>query len=158
MILVTRVCNPCRFASRVTNPCHEHMALQSPTSVHASSAALSPAPRQWLWKLQARYAPYFFVAPFVILFAIFMLYPLGSSVAMSFQKFAGPRLSRWVGVEQYRFLLTDRLFWIACLNTAIFAVLFLPMELGLSLALACLLNSGVVGGRNLLRFAFFSTY
>lgn len=111
-----------------------------------------------IWKLQHRYAPYFFIAPFILLFTVFMLYPLGWSIWLSLHQYAGPRLARWVGLGQYRFLLADRLFWIACANTALFTLLFLPLELILSLGLACLLNSRLVCGRNVLRFAFFSTY
>src|SRR5438128_374421 len=89
-----------------------------------------------LWSLQYRYAPYLFVLPFVVLFCVFLLYPLAWSVWMSLQKTEGAAVSRWVGLANYRFLLTDRLFWLACANTAEFALLFLPLELGLSLALA----------------------
>ena len=112
--------------------------------------------RYWRW--QARRAPYLFMLPFGILFCVFMLYPLVWSVWLSLQKNAGPLASRFVGLANYRFLFTDRMFWLACMNTAVYAVLFLGLELPISLALACLLNSRRVRGRYVLRFAFFSTY
>src|SRR5260370_991335 len=55
--------------------------------------------RQRLWSLQARYAPYLFVAPFVVLFCVFMLYPMGRSVILSLYKVASPRTMRFVGTE-----------------------------------------------------------
>src|SRR5437588_4531166 len=71
--------------------------------------------RAWFW--QARYAPYLFVLPFLILFSEFMLYPLAWSVSLSLQKNAGPVVSRFAGLANYRFLITDRMFWFACMNT-----------------------------------------
>jgi len=87
-----------------------------------------------------------------------MLYPLAWSVSLSLQKNAGPVVSRFVGLANYRFLFTDRMFWFACMNTLIYAVLFLSLQLPLSLLLAILLNDRRVRGRYLLRFSFFSTY
>ena len=114
--------------------------------------------RQRSWALQQRLAPYLFVLPFVLVFCTFLLYPLAHSVVLSFRQFAGPRVSRFVGLGNYTFMVTDLLFWRAVLNTVLFAVLFLALELPLALGLAMLLNSRRVRGRNALRFAFFSPY
>ena len=126
------------------------------------SSAARPRGLKWLrrraWFWQARYAPYLFVLPFVVLFSVFMLYPLIWSVSLSLQKNAGPVVSRFVGLANYRFLFTDRMFWFACMNTLIYAVLFLSLQLPLSLLLAILLNDRRVRGRYFLRFSFFSTY
>ncbi|HEX4125558.1 MAG TPA: sugar ABC transporter permease, partial [Tepidisphaeraceae bacterium] len=111
-----------------------------------------------LWRWQQRAAPYLFVLPFVVLFAAFLVYPLARSFSLSFEKSAGPRLWRYVGIGNYRFLLRDPLFWLACLNTAIYSVLLLVLELPLSLGLAILLNSKRVRGRALFRFAFFAPF
>lgn len=139
--------------------------LEGRSADRATPAAAGAAPPttaervgRLVWRWQARYAPYLFVLPFVVLFAVFMLYPLAWSIALSFQKSAGPLHARYVGLQNYRFLFTDRLFWFACLNTCIYAVLFLSLELPLSLGLAILLNHRRVRGRTFLRFAFFSTY
>ena len=63
-----------------------------------------------------------------------------------------------MGWENYRYLLTDKVFWLASGNTILFALLFLPIELAVSLGLALALNSRRVRFRNAFRFAFFSTY
>ena len=114
--------------------------------------------RQWIWAVQARSAPYLFLLPFILLFVGFMLYPLGRSLSLSFQKTSGAGRAYGVGWGNYTFLLRDKLFWLACGNTIFFAILFLPLELIVSLGLALLLNSRRVRFRNLFRFAFFSTY
>jgi ABC-type sugar transport system permease subunit len=112
--------------------------------------------RWWQW--QQRFAPYFFVAPFVLLFCLFTLYPMFRSLLLSFQKTAGPRNHVYVGLENYRYLLGhDWVFLRAVLNTAGFTVAFLLLQIPLSLGLAMLLN-GKVRFRNFLRFSFFSSY
>ncbi len=114
--------------------------------------------RRWLWALQARMAPYLFVLPFVVLFACFMLYPLGRSLALSFQKTSGTRQAYSVGLGNYSYLFHDVLFWLACANTLLYAVLLLPLQLVASLGLALILSSRQVRFRHFFRFAFFSTY
>ena len=114
--------------------------------------------RQKLWAIQYRYAPYFFVAPFVILFCVFMIYPLGRSITLSFQKAAGPRLVRFAGFSNYAFLVQDVIFWKAVLNTVYFAAVFLILQVPASLGLALLLNSRRIAFRNFFRFAFFSSH
>jgi ABC-type sugar transport system permease subunit len=111
-----------------------------------------------VWALQAKYAPYLFVAPFMVLFLGFMVYPLLRSVSMSFYSYAGPHTSRFVGLGHYRFFLGDILLWIAVVNTILYAVLFMALQIPLSLGLALLLNSPRVRFRNAFRFAFFAPY
>src|SRR3954463_11466033 len=109
--------------------------------VSAEGITRTPAPQERLWKLQQKLAPYLFVSPFVLLFCCFMLYPLCRSVVLSFYKAAGPRQLQFVGLENFKFLLTDRFFWAAGSTPTYFAVLFLPLDLPISLALAVVLNS-----------------
>jgi ABC-type sugar transport system permease subunit len=114
--------------------------------------------RERLWQLQRRAAPYLFLSPFVLLFCCFMLYPLGRSIVLSFYKAAGPRQMRFVGFDNFRFIIRDRVFWAAVANTTYFAVLFLSLQLPLSLGLAIMLNSPRLRFRNFFRFAFFSSH
>jgi len=111
-----------------------------------------------LWALQAKYAPYLFVAPFLILFLAFMVYPLLRSVSMSFYSYAGPHTTRFVGLGHYAFFMKDLLLWVAVANTILYAILFMSLQIPLSLGLALLLNSPRVRFRNVFRFAFFAPY
>ncbi len=120
------------------------------------SAGSPRAPR--LWRFQARAAPYVFLLPFVLLFAAFTCYPLLRSLWLSLHKCAGPRNEVFVGLDNYRFLLRDRLFWWSVLNTGAFTVVLLALQIPLSLGLALLLNLPRVRARAAFRFAFFSTY
>jgi ABC-type sugar transport system permease subunit len=110
------------------------------------------------WAVQSRLAPYAFVSPFVLLFAVFLLYPMGRSLYLSLHRTSGTAAAEFIGLGHYRYILTDNLFWLACLNTVVFAVLFLSIQVPASLSLAMLLNSSVVRFRNTFRFAFFSSH
>lgn len=100
-------------------------------------------------------APYFFLAPFILIFAVFFLYPLGMSLVMSLRSYAGPNVHRWVGLSHYRFLLEPTLspFWISVANTISYTLLFLLFQVPLSLGLALALNSKRVRFRAVFRLA-----
>ena len=114
--------------------------------------------RERLWAFQHRAAPYVFVSPFVVLFCVFLLYPLARSLVLSMYKTAGPENEKFVGLANYAFLLTDPLFWWSVLNTSLFTVAFLVIQIPVSLGLAVLLNNRRVRFRGAFRFAFFSTH
>jgi ABC-type sugar transport system permease subunit len=111
-----------------------------------------------LWTLQRKAAPYVFVAPFIIVFATFMLYPLCHSIVFAFQTSNGPKSTVFVGLDNFRFMVQDPDFWTAVRNTATFAFFSVFLQLPLSLGLALLLSARWVRGRNLLRLAFFSPH
>ena len=114
--------------------------------------------RAVFWKLQRKAAPYVFVAPFVILFLVFMAYPLIESLLLAFYATNGPRTSLFIGLDNFRFLLRDPDFWTALKNTAVFAFFSVFLQLPMSLGLALLLNARWVKGRNAFRLAFFSPH
>jgi ABC-type sugar transport system permease subunit len=114
--------------------------------------------RDRVWRWQARYAPYLFLLPFVAVFCVFMAYPLWRSLVLSLHKSVGPRRLEFVGLGNFRFLLRDWFFWWSFANTAAFTILFLLIQLPLSLGLALVLNSRWVRAKEWFRFAFFSTH
>jgi len=111
-----------------------------------------------IWQLQHRIAPYAFVSPFVILFGIFLLYPLVRSFLLSFCSTMGAQNVHFNGVTNYKHLLVDPLFWAAVMNTVIYVVGYLSIQIPAALGLALLLNNPSVRGRNFFRFAFYSTH
>lgn len=104
----------------------------------------------------ARRAPWLLMAPFLALFAAFMLYPVVQSVLLSTQQTFGPAHTRFVGSANYRFILADPLFWRAVRNTTVFTLASVFIQLPLSLALALLLNRPDIRGRGVLRSIFFA--
>lgn len=96
--------------------------------------------------------------PLVLAFAVFTLVPLVSSLVMSFRRGSGTEQLQFVGLANYHFLLTDRAFWLAVLNTTLFTIAFLLLEIPLCLAIAAGLRSGYARGRSLVRFALLCPY
>lgn len=84
-------------------------------------------------KFQRKYAPYIFVSPFFILFAVFGLFPILFSIYLSFQLWdpiQGLGTMEFVGIENYIFLFTDPWFWQALFNTFWIAIVSgLPQHL-----------------------------
>jgi len=101
-------------------------------------------------------APYVFVAPFYVLFSMFMAYPLLSSIWTSLHYQRSTQSSVFVGLMNYRDLFTDWDFWQAVLNTTYFTLASLVVQIPFALALAIVVNSKLLRGRNFFRLAFFS--
>jgi multiple sugar transport system permease protein len=116
--------------------------------------------RQARWhRFQRRYAPYIFISPFFILFAVFGLFPTLFSIYLSFQAWnpvQGLGSMRWVGIENYEFLFTDPWFWKSLYNTIWLALASgIPQHL-LAIPLAFALVSSVQRGlRHPLTAAYF---
>ena len=102
------------------------------------------------------WVPWLFLAPFILTIAVFLAWPLLQSVLLSMQQTYGPKTSRWVGFDNFTFLLTDPLFWKALRNTVLFACGSVFLQLPLSLGLALLLNRPGLKGRAFFRLIFFA--
>lgn len=90
------------------------------------------------WKRTgARVAP-LFLLPALGLLAVFVLWPLLRALGWSFTNadLLAPERSSWVGLANYSALLTDPRFRQAFANTALFALLVVPLQTGLAFALA----------------------
>lgn len=105
-----------------------------------------------------RLAPWLFLAPFLVLFAVFWAWPLVQSLILSLHHTAGPQHQTYVGLGNFAFLLQDPIFWHAVWNTTRYTVLFVGCELVIALALALALNHPRLRLRASLRFAFFAPH
>jgi ABC-type sugar transport system permease subunit len=100
--------------------------------------------------------PYLFLAPFLAVFLVFLLYPLVQSVALAMQQTFGPRHTAFVFLDNFVHLLQDPRFFKALRNTVLFASASVLLQLPLSLGLALLLNRPDIRGRAFFRLIFFS--
>ncbi len=107
---------------------------------------------------QYRYAPYLFVSPFLLIFAVFGAWPIIKSLILSFHTTNGPKDVVFVGLSNFRFLMDDPDFLKAVSNTAQYAFWSVFLQLPLSLGLAILLSRNWLRGREFLRLAFFSPH
>lgn len=78
---------------------------------------------------------YLFVAPFVIVFLIFNLYPVLRTFYLSFTNFRGFGEATFIGLKNYARVLTDKFFWRALLNTVRIWGVNIVLQLGLAFLL-----------------------
>lgn len=101
-----------------------------------------------------RWAGPAFTALWMVGFTVFLLYPMVASLYYSFCDYsilAGPV---FVGLENYRTITRDEVFWLSLKNTLIYAGFSVPLGMVVSLALALLLNVEV-RGRAFFRTVFY---
>ena len=116
--------------------------------------------RDGLWRRLRGSNPvgYLFTLPYLIFFAIFVAYPLGFAIYLTFHNWNIVRPERpFVGLRNFERLFTDELFWKALSNTAVFLVVHIPLQIVVALALAVILNQQLIA-RGLFRVSFFLPY
>lgn len=106
--------------------------------------------------LQQKIAPYLFISPFLILFAVFGLYPILKSIQLSTYATNGPKDAVFIGAGNFQYLLRDADFHTAVRNTVTYAFWTVCLQLPLALGLALLLSQPWIRGREWFRLAFFS--
>jgi len=128
-----------------------------PAAVSDTAAGLGPvrAVGRSVWR--NRYA-YLFVAPFFLLFAVFILYPIGFSFWLSFHDWSLVGPARYIGLQNYRELLHDSIFWQSMTNAALLFLIYVPAMTFLALVLASLLNSRYVRLQGFFRTLIFLPY
>ncbi len=104
---------------------------------------------------------YLFAAPFILSFLVFMVFPLVSSLAMSFTDFRStdiptPLAVGFVGLDQYVALFQNAQFVRSLLNTVYFVGVGIPLTMVVALALAVALNNGITRLRTLFRVGFYA--
>jgi multiple sugar transport system permease protein len=88
---------------------------------------------------------YLFIAPNFLGVLLFIAFPVVLALYMSFQEWDGVTAPRFVGLGNFRELLTDQIFWIALRNTVVYTLLTVPTGILFSLGVAALLNQRVRG-------------
>lgn len=132
--------------SRSASPCELTMLLHHSS---ASGAALNPAcatgDRCVRGRRQPRLAPvwpqYVAISPYFVFFLVFGVAPMAFTMLLAFTNWSGLGDIRFVGLENFRYLLTDRLFYRALTNTLVLWVMGTVPTLVLATILALMLNS-----------------
>jgi ABC-type sugar transport system permease subunit len=91
---------------------------------------------------------YLMCVPTVILFLVFMAFPVGYVLYTSLLKWNGIQSvldAQFIGFDNYSRLVQDSLWWGAVRNTLLYATIKIVVELPLALMLAVVLNSGIRG-------------
>lgn len=89
-------------------------------------------------------------------YVLFQGYPIICSIQYSLLDWSGMTSNAtFVGLQNYRELMHDDLFWNAFINSFKYMVMIVPLELAVSLFLAYLLNDEKMKGRGLYRTMYF---
>ncbi|QDP98231.1 sugar ABC transporter permease [Microlunatus elymi] len=118
-----------------TNP-----AVSTTTPAIKPTTAPAGRPRNPLKRFWPQYVS---VAPFYILFLVFGLFPLVFSIYLSFTNWDGMGKRTFVGLAQYRYLITDARFWNAVGNTFIIWFMSTIPMLFFALIIAFLLHQNI---------------
>ena len=107
------------------------------------------------------WAPYLFLTPFWVLFAVFGVFPILFSLYLMFQQWdpvQGLGAMKYVGLENIQFAIEDPWVWTSLLNTVWLAALSgIPQHL-VAVPLAYLINERLSKGRNWVMGAYFLPY
>lgn len=99
--------------------------------------------------------PYLMIAPAILLFCIFVIYPFAQGFISSFHKWDGLSPMKWLGLRNYENIMQDSLFWGAMKNTFLYAILVTIVKNIFALLLALFLVKKVLPGRTLFRTAVY---
>ena len=134
-------------------------SVEERAAVGRGERVLAPArPRSlggWWRRNERRLAPYLFISPFFILFALFLAYPIVQAFWISLHEWPGIGEMEWVGWGNYGDVLRDESFHNAAINTAWYAAASLFLICPLALLLALALNSRRVRASDFLRTGYF---
>jgi multiple sugar transport system permease protein len=87
-------------------------------------------------ELRERITPYLLIAPVILYYLIFWLYPVLDSVFTSFRSVSGE-----MSLENYRYIFTDPVFYRALLNTAFIVIVSVTLEFVVAFGIALLINT-----------------
>jgi len=105
--------------------------------------------REWLYG-------WLLVLPAAALLALFTHYPIVATLWGSFHSTPkGARPAVWVGLDNYRALVDDPIFWKSLVNNLWFALGTIPASIAIALLMAIWVN-GKMQGRGFLRLAYFT--
>lgn len=104
---------------------------------------------------QDKLAPYFFIAPFFIIFIIFGLFPILYAGYVSLHDWTGLQTPRFIWLDNYLDLFNDPEFFLAIRNTIGLLLLSTPLTVGGGLILAVILNNKFLRHRGVFRTIFY---
>ena len=98
---------------------------------------------------------YLFISPFFLLFAVFGLYPILFTVYLSFFKWDALGPMKYIGLQNYQFVIEDSIFWTSFSNTLIISLMGTVPQLIFALVIAVFLNSAFTKFKQVFRVLYF---
>nr|WP_308784638.1 sugar ABC transporter permease [Lederbergia panacisoli] len=116
---------------------------------------ISMKTKKYSKKSSDRLSGYLFISPFFILFGVFGVFPLLFTSFLSFHKWDILGTKEFIGLQNYKLLFTDPLFWKALGNTFSIWVLSTIPQLIAALIIAFLLNQAFLKAKDIFRLGIF---
>ena len=100
-------------------------------------------------------AGYLFMAPFLLFFFGFVVYPMFMCIFTSFFDATMGREDIFIGFDNYKELFSDSVFWIALRNTLVIVIVSVPVTCAFSLWIATLISKMPVAATSAFRCIFY---
>src|SRR5262245_7218266 len=94
-------------------------------------------------KVNRDWLGFWFMLPAAGFLVLFLAYPLGLGVWMSFTDTRIGRPGVFIGIENYEWLWDDSIFWLSVFNTLLYTIVASVFKFGIGLYLAILLNENL---------------
>ena len=93
--------------------------------------------------MNKKLTPYLLVSPYIIHFALFVAFPVVFSIVLTFHSWNIISPMQYTGLSNYKVLFHDAIFWKSMLNTLVFLVIHIPLQIVFALTLAEILNQNI---------------
>ena len=98
---------------------------------------------------------YLFLAPFMLFFVMFVVYPMFMCVYTSFFDATMGKEDVFIGFQNYKTLFQDEVFWVALRNTMVIVLVSVPVTCAFSLWVASVISKMHVAATSLFRCIFY---
>ena len=105
-------------------------------------------------RLPSKWVPYGLLLPYGLYFLVITAFPIGFSLVLTFHRWNLLSPMTWIGDTNFSNLVHDPLFWKALGNTVRFLIIHIPLQIGIALVLAQILNQAI-RAKSLFRAVFF---
>ncbi|QJC51428.1 sugar ABC transporter permease [Paenibacillus albicereus] len=105
-------------------------------------------------RLQPRWTGWMFVSVAVLMIFLFYFYPMLQALLLSFKSGTGARID-WTGLDNYKRLASDPVFWTALKNTSLYLIVQVPVMILLAMFISVLLNDSKLRFKGFFRTAIF---
>jgi multiple sugar transport system permease protein len=112
----------------------------------ASRKAKAPSRETTTWdqlKVDRNWLGFWFMLPAMAFLILFLAYPLGLGIWISFTDAHIGRAGQFIAFENYEWLWDDSIFWLSVFNTLLYTIVASTIKFAIGLYLALLLNENI---------------
>jgi multiple sugar transport system permease protein len=116
------------------------------TTANLPARRLAPIAEPGVWaqlKVNRNWLGFWFMVPAMAFLVLFLAYPLGLGIWISFTDAKIGRPGEFVGLENYDWLSDDTVFWLSVFNTLLYTTVASAVKFAVGLYLALLLNQNM---------------